>query len=184
MKNTQNDCFDQRNFWNKLQELKYEIIYLSLHFRRCIKFLNIIRYIETGTTALCVGLIMFFSQTKWVIIVCGVISLLMQIIIAFAKDTPLSTRKDELREMGHDLDLLYNEMERDWSKISNGQIAQIEIAEGIKRYADKKSNIEKNYFKNDALPEKQDLLDKANDMTEAYFLNLTKEEKTYEPDEN
>lgn len=179
MKNTNDNFHFQSIYWHKLQQLKFDIIYYSLHFNRCIFLIRIIKYILAGLTSLSFALLMGFSEIKGIVFSCGIIGIIMQVFIAISNIFPYEDRKNDLREMSNELDKLYNEMENDWNQISNGEINLEDIKDIIKKYTCKQSEIQKNYLKNDLLPEKKRIINLANKKVEEYFKNFIHEE-TYE----
>lgn len=172
---TKDKFLNQKTFWNKMQNLKYDIIYYTLHFNRCVKISKTIKYIVIFLTALSFGLLMTFSFLKAILYVCGILGIVLQIFNAVSDELPFELRKNDLREMSNKLDALYHEMEMDWLKIANAEIYYEEIESKIKDYGVRQREIQNNYLKNDFLPEKEKIKNLADIKLEEYFKNLLKE---------
>lgn len=170
----ENEFYIQSVYWNKLQQLKFEIIYFNLHFNRCISIIKNIKLILAIFTTISLAVLMIFLEIKWVVYLCGGLGVLAQAISAFLEHSPYDSRKNELREMAGELDYVYSDMENDWFRIYNGEIYTDDITQKIKEYTDKQSSIMKNYFKNDALPEKKKIIITANEKVQSYFNNIIK----------
>lgn len=171
------EFINQKTFWNRMQYLKYDIIYFTLHFNRCVKISKAIKYVITAMTAISFGLLMGFSSNGKVVLFCGIIGIVLQILNALSDQLPFEARKNELRELSNHLDALYNDMESDWLKIANGEIYYEEIGNKIKFYISRNTEIQSNYLKNDFLPEKARMKKLADEKLEEYFKKLQKETK-------
>lgn len=159
----------QNSFWNIFQQFKFDLIYYSLHFSRCVKIIRTIKYVTLGATALATSVWMAWNHIRWVSIVCPIIILVLQVFTAVSDQFPFENRKLEIREMTTELDKLYIEMEANWRKIANGDLKESQIRKLISDYEIKRDEIEKHYFKNDSLPENAKLVDKATEKTHDYF---------------
>lgn len=150
-KNTKD--YYQKCFWNKLQQIKFEIIYYNLHMAKCINISRTIKIISICLTALATSLLLGFYNILAIKIICAIIIVFVPIFNAFAENLPYEKRVIELREMAVEYNRIYNVMEADWRRIANGEIQYNDINVLIQDYDTKFSEIDAHYFKNDALPD-------------------------------
>lgn len=156
-------------FWSRMQQLRFDIFYYDEHFKSCILISRIIKYSIVAVTSLATGAWMSWNYIPAICIICGVIILLLQAFSAISEWLPFEKRKLELRELSAELDSLYIEMESDWRKIQALEIPNDEIRTLIQNYALRQADISKHYFKDDALPLKEKIRTKADNLTEEYF---------------
>jgi len=163
------DTKAQETYWHKLTQLKFDLIYYSFHFSFCVKTMRRIRISSAALTALVTGAWMNWNEFTPVRLTCAIIILVLQAISAGAELLPYDRRKQEIREIMNLLGSVYDKMEADWLKISDGQFTKEEIQNKTYEYAAKRRDIHQHFFKDDALPEKKKLEKKANKETSAYF---------------
>lgn len=159
-------------FWNRLQQLKFDIIYLSLQFKRCVTISRTIKYLIVGLTTLSSGILIGFYSIKQLAIACSVFIIFLQVFSAVSEYFPFEKRKDEIRELCNELEELYNKMEYDWRILFNDDKSTSEINEYINSYASNITKLEKYYLKDDALPEIKKITQKAEFKTSEYFKNF------------
>lgn len=159
-------------FWSRMQQLRFDIFYYDEHFKSCILISRIIKYSIVAVTSLATGAWMNWNHIPVICIICGVIILLLQAFSAILEWLPFEKRKLELRELSTELDPLYIEMESNWRKIQALEVPNEEIRDLIQNYALRQADISKHYFKDDALPLKEKIRAKADDLTEEYFKNF------------
>ncbi len=156
-------------FWSKLQQLKFDVNYYDVHFKHCVKTSRIIKYVVAVVTSLATGAWMNWNDISFIGVSCAVIIWLLQAFSAFSEWLPFEKRKSELRELSAELGVLYIEMEADWRKIQSLETTNEEIRDLLPEYALRQADISKHYFKDDALPIKEKLRTKADELTEDYF---------------
>lgn len=159
-------------FWGKMQQFKFDIFYYDEHFKRCVSISRIIKYSIAAVTSLATGAWMNWNHITAIGITCGVIILLLQTFSAILEWMPFEKRKLELRELSAELESLYIEMETDWRKVQALELTNAEIRTLIHNYSSRQAEISKHYFKDDALPLKENIRTKADDLTEEYFRNF------------
>lgn len=159
-------------FWNKLQQLKFEITYLSLHFKRCVSISRIVKYLIVGLTTLSSGILISFNSIQSLVISFSIIIIALQVFSAVSDMFPYEKRKNEIRELSNELEDLYNQMEDDWRMLFNESKSTSEINDYIKKYATNISHLERNYLKDDALPEIKKITKLAELKTSDYFKNF------------
>lgn len=170
--NKKTNDYYQKCFWNKLQQIKFEIIYYNLHMAECVKISRLIKIISICLTVLSTSLLLGFYNILTIRIVCAIIIVIVPIFNALSENLPYEKRAIELREMSVEYNRVYNVMETDWRKIANGEISYGDINLLIQDYDIKFSEIDAHYFKNDALPDNKKVEEKANQKAEDYFKNL------------
>lgn len=163
------DTKAQETYWHKLTQFKFDLNYYSFHFSFCVKTMRRIRISSAVMTALVTGAWMNWNELTPVRLTCAIIILVLQAISAGAELLPYDRRKQEIREMLNLLGPVYDEMEADWVKISDGQFTKQDIQNKTYEYAAKRRDIHQHFLKDDALPEKKKLEKKADEETSAYF---------------
>lgn len=174
-KTKNNTAIDQslyNAFWRKLQQSKYDIIYYDLHFKECVSISRKIKYTVVGLTSLATGAWMSWSGNAIICVLCPIIIFILQAVSAVSDLFPFENRKIELRELSTELEQLYIEMETDWRKIQALEITNESIRSLIEKYALRQADISKHYFKDDALPIKERIRTKADNLTEEYYKNF------------
>ena len=86
----------QKSFWNIFQQFKFDLIYYSLHFSRCVKIIRIIKYVTLGVTALATSVWMAWNHIQWVSIACPIVILVLQVFSAVSEHFPFENRKLEI----------------------------------------------------------------------------------------
>lgn len=130
------------------------------------------KYLIVGLTALSSGVLISFNSIKPLVISCSVIIIVLQAFSAISDIFPYEKRKNELRELGNELEDLYNKMEYDWRILFNEKKTVAEINDYIDKYATNISHLERNYLKDDALPEIEKIKQIAELKTSDYFKNF------------
>lgn len=156
-------------FWGKLQQAKFDIIYFNVHFNRCIKVARVLKYLIAGVTALATGAWITWGGVSIIGTICAIVIWVFQGISAIAEWFPYEKRKVELHDMVKELEPLYIEMENEWRNVQGGKISNKHVQERLLYYETKQMEIKNHYFKNDTLPERENIRKKADDLTEEYF---------------
>lgn len=156
-------------YWHKLQQAKYDLIYYDIHFNCCTTVIRRIKYTTIGVTALATGAWISWNAVPNIGTICAILIWLVQVISALSEKFPYEGRKLELREMITELEPLYIQMESDWRMVQSLKMSNQGISEAILRYDQKQADIKRHYFKDDALPEREKIKTKADNLTEEYF---------------
>lgn len=162
----------QQHYWSKLGQLKFDLILYGKHFASCVFWLRFIRIGTAVLTAAATGAWMEWSNVSWIQVVCPITIFILQTINAGAELLPFESRKLELRELIDSLEPLYDKMEYDWQMIAMGSLTAEEIEEKTFEYQTRRTELGKYYFKNDALPEKRKMAQKAKSETDTYLQNI------------
>ena len=162
----------QENFWVKLGQLKFDLILYSCHFSVCVAFPRWSRIATAVLTVVVTGAWIQWKDISVITTICPIIILILQAFNAGLEFQPYENRKQELRELIDLLEPLYNEMERDWNLISLGEFTTEQIEKKTHDYQNRRTNIAKNFLKNDAIPNKKRLVNKAKKETDIYLSHL------------
>jgi len=156
-------------FWNKLQQFKFDLYYYDEHFKRCITVSRTIKFSIIAATTLVTGAWMSWNSITGICVACAILIWLLQAASAVSELLPFEKRKLELRELSTELEPLYIDMETDWRKVQALEVTNEDIRILMQSYASKQVNINKHYFKDDALPQIEKLRTNADNLTEEYF---------------
>lgn len=159
-------------FWRRMQQLRFDIFYYDEHFKSCVLVSRFIKYFVVAITSLATGIWMNWNDVDVVRFVCSVVILILQVFSAVSERLPFEARKLELRELSAELEPLYIAMESDWRRVQALEVTNEELRFLIQNYALHQDNICKHYFKDDALPVKEKIRTKADNLTEEYFKNF------------
>lgn len=172
MATTKTNALAQEAFWLKLQQFRFDLFYYNNHYKNCLTIQRWIKYAVAGLTSASTLVWMQWSASPIVTTVCSVSILVLQVFNAISDLFPFNNRKDELRSLTDDLDPLYIEMESTWRRIVEGELTTSEIYQNIDDFAQKRLQIERNYLKNDSLPERKRIIRDAEDQTRDFFENF------------
>ena len=159
----------QEHYWNRMAQFKFDLNYYSYYFSFCVKFLRYWKIAISVVTALVTGAWMNWGKSATVGLACAIVILILQGLNAASELFPHENRKRELREMELLLEPVYEDMEADWFRIAEGEMNRDEVAEKLKEYEKKKREILQHYFKDDAIPDRKKVREKANRETRDYI---------------
>lgn len=162
----------QKHFWAKLGQLKFDLILFSLHFSNCVAILRWSRIGTAVITSLATGAWIQWHDYSFVNIICPAIILSLQAYNAGFEILPYDNRKQELRELIDLLEPIYNEMERVWVSIVRGELTIEQIDGKLFDFQNRRTEITKNFLKNDAIPHRKMLVQKAQTEAISYLLSL------------
>lgn len=165
----------QKNFWNQLQQTKFDINYYNGHFSRCVRIMRNMKYTVSGLTTLFTAVWMSWYNIKWFSTCCAIAIIGLQVFSAISERMPYEKRKLEIREMTNELDRIYIAMENTWRQIADGNLTKQQMSTLIEEYKNKQSEIKRHYFKDDFLPETKSVIDDATKRTAQYFKQMIKE---------
>ena len=165
------DFVSQENFWSKMTRLKYDIYYSDFYFARCVRILRFWKYVTVGGTSIATLLWMEFNHVSFLSKVLPFIIFGLQVLTIIKDWFPYDDRKKELRELVEELRPIYENMEGDWQRIATGHFSKQEIIEKTTAYSQKIEKLRKHYFKDDTLPTKQKLIEKADAEVNKYYAN-------------
>jgi len=136
-------------YWSLMAQKKFHIIYMGLHYSRCVKIERsisiILAVISTGSLA---GLFI----TKDMQLFLGIVLAIAQIITAAKPYLPYQRRVSEIEMDLAGLNLIYMDIEKDWFFVANGELTEKEINEKCYQYNTKWLNYDNRYLQKDSLP--------------------------------
>lgn len=162
----------QYYFWQKLGQLKFDLVLYSLYFSQCVSRLRIIRIGSAVLTAATTGAWMEWHHIEWVDNTCLIAIVAFQTISAGIELLPYEKRKRKLRKLIDALEPLYNKMEWEWFRIVLGELTNNEILKKTFYYQSKRTITTRRYFGNDVIPNCKRVANKAKEESDSYLVNL------------
>lgn len=154
-------------YWTRMTQMKFEIQYLKCHHARNVSINRLISIIQACiSTGALAGL---FAGQKYSFI-SSIILVISQFFTAAKPYLPYEYRINELEKGLYYFEELFNEVERDWSKInSSTENDEAEIEKMLEKYKEKWLRMNGSILKKDALPVKRAFIEKANKEKNSYF---------------
>lgn len=153
-------------YWNMMTDKKFHIVYLGLHYGKCVKierWLNIVlAVISTGS----LGALLFTDEAQKALII---ILALAQIVTAAKPYLPFQSRMNEIDKGLVALNLIYNDIEKEWNSIFNGEYDEHTINQLYYDLSKRWEKADAEILKNDSLPQKEKLILKADKEKNHYF---------------
>lgn len=158
----------QEKYWKLMVQIKAWIFYLDIYSEESYKW---DRKINVFT-----ALVSSASIASWAIwtnysFLWGLAIAISQVINAIKPILPFSRRIDIISKMYPRLIDLYNEIDKKWFDVANGNLTASEINDLIYENNKVYSNIEKECIKNPILLKNEKILLKADKQVEEYFTN-------------
>ncbi|HHX58043.1 MAG TPA: hypothetical protein GX710_08515 [Clostridiales bacterium] len=156
-------------YWNQMSQYKFCILCYNEHFSRYVsgnrKIMIVLAVLSSGAVA---GWAIWnkFSFI-WAIIVAST-----QVLTIINEFLPYKSRIKEIPELVCKLEIIYDEMEREWYSIASGEVENAEINNALYKYKEKWRDVSGKYFTFDALPDKECIKNKANKLKQEYYKNL------------
>lgn len=159
----------QEKYWKKLTQLKYELCYFEAHLTRCVRINRIIKIMSASTSSMAIAIWTTWQNLSfwW-----GLLIAVSQIVITINEFLPYQKRIKEISNLQAALSSVYNDMEKNWYNVSNGEMNDDEINELCYNFVERCNSIENKYFKDDALPQIRKCVDYAEKTKNAYFKNI------------
>ena len=135
-----------------------------------------LRWLHIGTavlTAAAASAWMGWNSVVWIKMICPIVIFALQALNVGIELLPYDNRKQELRDLISALEPLYNKVEHDWSIISHEDLGWQEIEAKVFSFRNENTEIAKNYFKNDSLPQVKRIIKKATNAADNYMQNLS-----------
>lgn len=149
-------------------QIKAWIFYLDLYQEnsyRWEKLINIFSAVVSSTSIAAWAIWQEFSYV-W----SGIIAA-SQVLNAIKGYLPYNTRLKATISFLEELKFLYNKIEYNWFKVSDGELTENEINEILFAFKDEYTNIENNNLKEETLLENERLKKIADQKTDLYFQN-------------
>lgn len=149
-----------------MTQFKFELCYLAAQFAFYIK---VNRRIKIGIAITSSGAIAAWTQWANCAFLWGFIIAVGQVISAINEILPYQRRIKELSEMQPELNTVYIKVERKWFSVANGDLTESEINDLCYNQMSEWDEINEKFFISDALPQKSDLLQYAEEEKNKYF---------------
>lgn len=162
----------QELYWHKMTQFKFDLNYYACHFSFCVKTMRTIRISIAVITALSTAIWMEWNAVEHLSGICAGIIIVLQVLSTCTELLPYDKRKQEIRDLQNLLSPVYDAMEKDWSKISDGQYTKEEIRNKVYDYSAKNREIHQHFFKDDSLPLSKKLERKAEKLTTEYYKTM------------
>lgn len=158
----------QEKYWRYMVQVKARLFYLDMYEENSYKLDKYINMISAIAASSSIGAWVIWQQLSflWSIIIA-----ISQVINAIKIFLPYSTRRKVTISFLGDLKLLYNKIEYNWFKVSDGELTEEEINEMIFTFKDEYTNIENKNLKEETLPENERFVKIAAQKTDQYFEN-------------
>ena len=166
---TENDTKAQELYWHKMTQLKFDLYYYSHHFSSCVRTMRLIRIGIAAITTLVTAIWMEWNDVEILKGVCAFVIIGLQVFSACSELLPFDKRKQEIRDLQNLLNPVYDSIEKEWSKISDGQYTKEEIINKAYEYSRKRNDIQQHFVKEDSLPLRKRFEKKAEKEANEYF---------------
>lgn len=168
----------QERYWKELYQLKVHQNYLELYWESSDnrnKAINIFLAIISSTS------IAGWAVWQEFVIIWTLIIASSQVTTAIKPFLPYSSRLKFIGNLLHEIDDLLLYAEEKWFYVSEGELTENEIHRLQFDIRTRKTKVLKKYLGNNTLPQKSNLLEKAQSITDIYFDHFyPPEEKTNE----
>lgn len=158
----------QEKYWRYMVRIKSWLFYLDIYEENSYKWeknINIFSAVVSSTSIAAWAIWQQFSYVWSVIIAVS------QVLTAIKSFLPYNTRRKVTISFLEDLKLLYNKIEYNWFKVSDGELTEEEINEMLFIFKDEYTNIENKNLKEETLPENERFMKIAAQKTDQYFQN-------------
>jgi hypothetical protein len=164
----------QERYWKELYQLKVHLNYLELYLQNSEYRDKIINcFLAITSSGSIAGWVIWQSIAMvWAIIIAS-----SQVLTAIKSFLPYRTRMKSLSGLLHEIEELMIFTEEKWFDVSEGKLFEEEIHKLQFVVRTKKTNALKKYLGNTTLPEKPNLLGKAQRSADIYFDNFYPVEK-------
>ncbi|NSY48299.1 hypothetical protein [Agrobacterium tumefaciens] len=162
----------QRYYWDTFSTLKRDQIYITLqvekldNIERC---LNIFAAIASST-AIAGWALWQHASFMWACIIA-----LSQVYSAAKPHLPFGLRLRSLHNLAPDIEALTLSAERDWFRVSRGELTEDEIIDRATAIKEKKVQATQKHLKGVVLPEQGKLTELADTKATAYMKNFMEE---------
>lgn len=156
----------QQRYWDIMVQLKFCLYYYQRHFCRYVTIDRWIRIIVGLATAGVVANWSIWENHKDIL---AYVVIFQQFVVIVSEYLPYKKRVTDLSKMRAMFQKVYREMENKWFDVQNGILSENEINSLLCDFRTRWEDIESSYLTDDALPECQITINKANKQTNRYF---------------
>ena len=158
----------QEKYWRYMVQIKAWIFYLDLYEESSYKWnrrINVFSAVVSSTSIAAWAIWQQFSLL-WSIIIA-----ISQVLNAIKVYLPYNIRLKLIASLMDDLKYLYNKMEYNWLKVSNGELTEEEINELLYTFKNEYTGIENKNMKEEILLDNENFKKEADQKTDFYFEN-------------
>ncbi len=159
----------QSIYWKKMNTFKYNLLYLTLYFERCVK---IKRGIKVTTAIFSSAAIAAWANWTQYAFIWGAIVVVCQVVGAASEVFPLQERISALSSLLGQLSVLYVDVESHWHEVFNGELSETQINDLIYKFENRWTIVDNKYFTSDALRQNMKIKEKAQAESDKYFMTL------------
>ena len=164
----------QNQYWLKMGQYKFDLFFYELYIDKCILIMRILNILSIGVTTLCTACCMKWSDNAILVRICGIAIIVCQVYNSIKHLIPFDKRKNELKALSNELEMIYIKMERTWRQIATSQLSTYKsIDDKLNLYIMSWEEKQRYYFKDDSLPEDEKVKTKAKKKADIYFINLS-----------
>lgn len=156
----------QERYWSSLTDKKFALHYIEAHFAKSIQINRIIKIIMAVASCSSIAAWTIWKQLAFL---WGVIIAVSQVVGVVNEYLPYQKRIEEISNLKSEWSLVFLSMEKDWLKVSKGDMTEEEINDLLFQYEKEWNEADDKYFQEDALPFKQKCYDYAEDKMMLYF---------------
>ena len=158
----------QEKYWRYMVQIKAWIFYLDLYEESSYKWnrrINVFSAVVSSTSIAAWAIWQQFSLL-WSIIIA-----ISQVLNAIKVYLTYNIRLKLIASFMEDLKYLYNKMEYNWLKVSNGELTEEEINELLYTFKNEYTGIENKNMKEEILLDNENFKKEADQKTDFYFEN-------------
>lgn len=154
-------------YWKKMTQYKFSLFYLQLYLGESVR---INRILNISTTITASAAIAAWAAWQNLAFIWGLIIVVSQVVCSINQFLPYQKRIADITGLLSQLNGLYICVENDWYKVSNGKLTEDEINDLCYEYVRKWDGIDDMFFVGDTLPQKDKLIQIAEEKKNNYFI--------------
>lgn len=158
----------QEKYWKYMVQIKAWIFYLDLYEENSYKWERRINIFSAVASSTSIAAWALWQQMSYI---WSLIIAISQVLNAIKGFMPYNRRLKTIIPFMEDLKFLYNKIEYNWFKVSDGDLTEEEINELLYAFKNEYTNIENKNLKEETLLENQKIKKLADCKVETYFQN-------------
>lgn len=158
----------QEKYWRYMVQVKAWTYYLDLYQEDSYKWDRIINIFSAVVSSTSIAAWAIWQEFSFV---WSIIIAVSQVLNAIKSFLPYNTRQKAAMSFLEDLKVLYNKIEYNWFKVSDGELTEEEINELLFSFKNEYTNTENKNLKEGNLPDNEKLRKIADQKTDYYFKN-------------
>lgn len=158
----------QEKYWRYMVQIKAWIFYLDVYEENSYKWDRRINIFSAVASSTSIAAWAIWQQLSYV---WSFIIAISQVLNAIKEFMPYNRRMKVIVPFMKDLEFLYNKIEYNWFKVSEGELTEEEINELLYTFKNEFTNIENKNLKEETLLENESFKKLADQKTDIYFQN-------------